>query len=103
MNDIQSRKEIDTIEIRFSLSQNIPVSNIEDTEFIKFQLERSDKRDYLSGINIVTSSLSPVEAISNASEKAGALCNYISFKCKLEVTPKFSGYLITYKNGTTLV
>lgn len=103
MNDIQSHKEIDTIEIRFSLSQNILVSKIEDTEFIKFKLERSDKRDYLSGINVITSSLSPEEAISNASEKAGALCNYISFKCKLEVIPKFSGYLTTYKDGTTSV
>ena len=77
MNDIQSHKEIDTIEIRFSLSQNILVSKIEDTEFIKFKFQRSDKRDYLSGINVITSSLSPEEAISNPSEKAGALCNYI--------------------------
>ena len=32
MNAVQSDKAIDTIEVRFTLSQNIPVKKIEDTE-----------------------------------------------------------------------
>jgi hypothetical protein len=103
MNTVQSDKAIDTIEIRFTLSQNIRVKKIEDTQDIKFKLEKADNGNYLTGINIIKSSLSPEEAISSASEKAGALCNYISFKCKIETSPKFGGYFIRYKNGTTSV
>jgi hypothetical protein len=73
-------KEVDKIEFRFSLSNNIPVSRTEDTDDIKFKVEKIASKDVLSEIKITTSFKVVEEGLANATEKAMLLCNYLNFK-----------------------
>jgi hypothetical protein len=92
-------KEIDTIEVRFSLSQAVPIHGLSRVKDLKFILTQKDGKDYLSEIIAITSGKNVDESISIMTEKVRRLCNLISYKCKKGYIPIYHGYLIKYKNG----
>jgi hypothetical protein len=93
--------EIDHVEVRFSISPNVPTIRIDDVDNLKFRLTEKEGKNCLSEIIMVVSANNINEAVSKAMNKVRPLCNLISFKCKQGVVPAYVGASIMYKDGTS--
>ena len=95
--------QIQHIEVRFSLSQEVPVLRIANVSNLKFRLIRKEGKDYLSELAVLVSNSDISESVSIAIERARRLCNLISFKCRKGIITIYRGFLVTYIDGRTTV
>jgi hypothetical protein len=98
-----SFKKIETIEVRFSLSKEVPIQSIDSVSNIEFRLNQKNGRNHLSEIVIKMQIDNLNLAISEAITKVERLCNFISFKCRQGIIPTYRGFLVRYGDGTTSV
>jgi hypothetical protein len=76
--------EIDNIEVRFSLSREVPTVRIDNVHDLRYIFTKKEGKDYLSEIVLVVPTKNIDEAVSKATKKVRLLCNLISFKCRKE-------------------
>jgi hypothetical protein len=95
--------EIDNIEVRFSLSPEVPTVRIDNVHDLRYTFTKKEGKDYSSEIVLVVPTKNIDEAVSKATKKVRLLCNLISFKCKKGVVPTYAGTLIKYTDGHTSV
>jgi hypothetical protein len=91
--------KIDSIEVKFSLSEFVPiliVDSINDPKLITIQKEG---KEYLTEIHFVIPTQDVDLAESVGRRKVRLLCNLISYKCRRGIIPIYKGYRLIYTDG----
>ena len=87
---------IDSLEVRFSLSEFVPIRKIDFVDNLKFITVQKDGKEFLTEIDFVIPSQNINQAESIGKRKARLLCNLISYKCKKGIIPNYKGYRLRY-------
>jgi hypothetical protein len=93
--------KIDSIEVRFSLSESVPIHKIDPVDDPKFITIQRDGKKFLTEIDFVIPTQDINQAESIGRRKARILCNLISYKCKRGTIPNYKGYRLRYSDGSS--
>jgi hypothetical protein len=93
--------KIDSIKVRFSLSELVPIHKIDVVDDPNFITIQKDGKKFLIEINFVIPTQDINQAESIGRRKARLLCNLISYKCKKGIIPNYKGYRLRYSDGSS--
>jgi hypothetical protein len=93
--------KIDSIEVMFSLSEEVPIHKIDFVDDPKFITIQKNGKEFLTGISFVIPTQDTNQAESLGRSKARLLCNLISYKCKKGTIPIYKSYRLRYSDGSS--